>query len=77
MSENIARTQDVVDHTLCEDCLHDYMFLMKDNYHEFYIPVDELFVSLQLAANEGVIPPISEDWIFAMQSAGYTVLDKN
>lgn len=58
MTKNIAKTQDIVDHTLCEDCSHDYMLLMKDNHHSFYKPVDEVFAAMQLASNEGIIPPI-------------------
>ena len=75
MSKNIANVQEVVDHTDCEECVHDYMFLMKDKYHAFYMPVDEVFVAMQLAANEHIIPSLSEDWMFAMQNAGYTIVD--
>ena len=75
MSRNVAKVQKVVDHTECEECLTDYMFLMKDNYHAFFVPVDELFVAMQLASNEGVIPPIPEDWLFEMQQAEYTIIE--
>ena len=73
--KNIATAKQVIDHTDCEDCEHDFMFLMKDNYHSFYMPVDEVFVALQLAGNEGVIPPINEDWLCEMANNGYTIVD--
>ena len=75
MSRNVAKVQKVVDHTECEECLTDYMFLMKDNYHAFFVPVDELFVAMQLASNEGIILPIPEDWLFEMQQAEYTIIE--
>ena len=72
---NIAKTQDIIGHSDCEECSNDYMFLMKDNYHAFFVPVDEIFVAMQLASNKGVIPPIPEKWLYEMSVAGYTVFE--
>ena len=75
MSRNIAKVQEVVDHTDCEECLSDFMFLMKDNYHAFFVPVDELFVAMQLASNEGIIPPLPKEWLYEMGDEHYTIID--
>ena len=75
MPRNIAKVKQVVDHTECEECDHNFMFLMKDNHHTFFVPVDELFVAMQLASNKGIIPPIPNDWLFAMGDAHYTIID--
>ena len=72
---NKARVQAVVDHTECEECLTDYMFLMKDNYHVFFLPVDEMFVAMQMASNAGVIPPLPEEWKYDMYLAHYTIIE--
>lgn len=51
-----------IDHTLCEECLEDYLFKFKDSYHEFYIPLNDILTCLWLADKEGVIPPIRKSW---------------
>lgn len=76
MSRNKAKVQKLIDHMECEKCMTDYMFLMKDNYHAFFIPVDELFVAMQLASSEGIIPSLPKDWCYEMGLTGYTIIDK-
>lgn len=61
--ENIATVQnEVIDHMLCENCNDDYLFKMKDNYHEFFIPLRTIFGCLLLGDEMGIIPPLPSDW---------------
>lgn len=73
--KNIATVEELVDHSECEECSEDFLFLMKDNYHSFYLPMDIVFNCLQIASYCGCIPTLNKDWVDKMDYAGYTVLD--
>ena len=61
-NEAILRDNGIIDHTDCEECLEDYLFLMKDNYHEFCISLRTLIACLSMAEKEGAIPRMGSDW---------------
>ncbi|MCD8125138.1 MAG: hypothetical protein LUE23_08930 [Lachnospiraceae bacterium] len=62
--ENQAVLSDngIIDHAGCEECTKDYIFAMKDNYHEFQIGLRTILECLSMAEQEKAVPPLPEDW---------------
>lgn len=62
--ENIACLVDngIKDHTDCEECTEDYLFLMKDQEHEFFIGLRTILTCLAFAETKGAVPKLSEEW---------------
>lgn len=62
--ENKAYLMDnkIKDHTDCEKCMEDYIFKMKDNYHEFEIGLRTILSCLALAEKEGAVPELPKEW---------------
>lgn len=58
----------IVDHTDCEECLEDYLFLMRDNEHEFSIGLRTILACLAFAEEEGAVPPLPSEWWCDIQS---------
>ena len=52
----------IEDHTACEECLEEYLFLMRDKDHEFYIGLKTILSCVAFAEKEGIIPSLLEDW---------------
>lgn len=48
----------IKDHTDCQECGEDYLFMMKDNYHEFSIGLSTILSCLAMAEKEGAVPKI-------------------
>ena len=40
----------------------DYLFMMKDNYHEFSIGLSTILSCLAMAEKEGAVPKIPYEW---------------
>ena len=65
----VLKENEIVEHTDCEECLEDYIFLMKDNYHEFEIGLRTILACLAFAEKEGAVPPIDSEWWCAVRSS--------
>ena len=61
---NIAKLskKEIIEHVECLECFDDYLFKMKDNYHEFFISLQDILTCLWLAEEKGVLPPINSEW---------------
>ena len=46
----------------------DYIFAMKDKYHEFSIGLRTILDCLELAEQEGAVPKLSEEWWIQVQN---------
>ena len=53
---------EIKDHTTCEECLEEYLFLMRDKDHEFYIGLNTILSCLAFAEKEGIVPKLPEEW---------------
>ena len=67
MKKKIENTADLVyngieDHTDCEDCTEDYLLLMQDQEHEFYIGLRTVLACLSFAETNGAVPRLPEEW---------------
>lgn len=62
--ENMACLADneIKDHTNCEECTEDYLFLMKDQKHEFSIGLKTILACLAFAETKGAVPKLPEEW---------------
>lgn len=58
----------IEDHSDCEACQEDYIFAMKDKYHEFSIGLRTILDCLELAEQEGAVPKLSEEWWIQVQN---------
>ena len=65
-NQNLAKLskEEIIDHVKCQECLKDYLFKMKDNYHEFYISLRDVMTCFWLAEKEGLLPPIDDEWYY-------------
>ena len=52
----------IKEHGICEECMEEYVFTMRDNYHEFQLGLTTILTCLAYAQMEGAVPPISEEW---------------
>lgn len=59
---NKATPTGQVEQYRCESCDNEVMFEMKDNYHTFYISLNDLVECLQFASQEGLIPQIPREY---------------
>lgn len=55
-------TDNTIRENSCLNCNEDYLFLMKDNYHEFSIGLRTILSALAFAEKEGAVPKLPEDW---------------
>lgn len=62
--ENEAKlcNDEIEDHTDCQECGEDYLFKMKDNFHEFSIGLKTILSCLAMAEKEGAVPKIPYEW---------------
>lgn len=60
--ENIATVKDLIEHIECEECRENYLFLMKDNYHEFFLPLNTVLNCVLFASDNGIIPRVPNKW---------------
>lgn len=58
---NLAKKK-IIDHTDCEECLEDYLFLMQDSNHEFTLGLSTVLACLAFAENEGAVPSLPVEW---------------
>ncbi|QCZ44822.1 hypothetical protein [Levilactobacillus brevis] len=52
----------VADHTDCEDCEEELLFLMCDQEHEFSLGLSVVLNCLSIAEEEGFVPQLPNDW---------------
>ena len=52
----------IIDHTDCDDCTEDYVFLMRQDNREFGIGLTTLLACLAFAEREGAVPELPADW---------------
>lgn len=48
--------------TVCDRCDNSLMFLMKDNYHEFFIGIVTILDCLKKAEDAREVPELPFDW---------------
>lgn len=62
--ENRANLEDdrIKDHTGCEECTEDYLFLMRDQEHEFSIGLKTILSCLAFAEEKGAVPSLPYEW---------------
>lgn len=58
----------IIDHTGCEECLEDYLFLMRDEHREFSMGLRTVLACLAFAEKENAVPPLPPEWWFEIQS---------
>jgi hypothetical protein len=63
-SQNIANLdpREITEHFACEECLEEYLFKMRDSFHEFSIGLTTILSCLALAQDEGAVPELPADW---------------
>jgi hypothetical protein len=54
--------REIIEHFSCEECTEEYLFKMRDNYHEFSIGLTTILSCLALAQGEGALPELPADW---------------
>lgn len=50
------------EHTDCQECGEDYLFLMKDKEHEFFIGLRTILSCLAIAEKEEAVPKLPQEW---------------
>lgn len=50
------------DTTLCETCNEVLTFAMRDNFHEFSVGLSTILECLQVAEQQGYVPPLPAEW---------------
>lgn len=53
---------EIKDHTDCQECGEDYLFLMKDKEHEFSIGLRTILSCLAIAEKEEAVPKLPYEW---------------
>lgn len=61
----------LVDHSDCEYCKEDYLFAMKDRYHEFSVGLRTILDCLEMAEKEGAVPKLSDQWWLDVKNRYY------
>lgn len=52
----------IVDHSDCEECGEDYVFLMRRGDGEFPLGLRTVLACLAFAEREGAVPPLPDEW---------------
>ena len=53
---------EIKDHTDCQERGEDYLFLMKDKEHEFFIGLRTILSCLAIAEKEEAVPRLPYEW---------------
>jgi hypothetical protein len=48
--------------SVCDNCDNSLMFLMKDNYHEFFVGIVTILDCLKKAEEAGEVPKLPTNW---------------
>lgn len=62
--------------TECLEYDEPFYFALKDNHHTFALPISTLLQCLKFAENEGVIPPIDQNWWAEMKMQFRVLADR-
>lgn len=54
--------KEIIDHSDCEDCEEEYVFLMKQGEREFPVGLRTVLACLAFAQYEGAIPELPDEW---------------
>lgn len=52
----------IEDHTECQECSEDYIFLMQDNNGKFTLGLQTILECLAIAQEVNAIPEIPSEW---------------
>lgn len=52
----------IMDHSDCQDCGEDYVFLMRKGDEEFPLGLRTVLACLAFAEREGAVPPLPDEW---------------
>lgn len=52
----------IMDHSDCEECTEDYVFLMRRGDEEFTIGLRTILSCLAFAEHEGAVPELPDEW---------------
>lgn len=68
--DNKAKLLDnrIIEHAECEECNEEYLFALKDSYHEFSIGLTTIISCIAFAEKEGVVPELPEEWWYKIRS---------
>lgn len=67
-NEAVIADNRVIENEECEKCETEYMFAMRDNYHEFFISLQTVLSCLAFAEREGIVPDLPLEWWQAIHS---------
>lgn len=62
VNEAMLAEQRIVEHYDCEECSEEYLFLMRNDEHEFSIGLRTILSCLAFAEKEGAIPGLPPEW---------------
>lgn len=66
VNQAIPKTKDgqwqVGNHTLCDECQEELVFMMKLNEQEFALGLKTVLQCLSIAENELSVPPLPDEW---------------
>lgn len=66
MDDNTERAvlarREIIDHSDCEECGEDYVFLMRRGDEEFDLGLRTVLACLAFAEREGAVPPLPDEW---------------
>lgn len=62
INEAVIAKQEIIDHSDCEECMEDHLFLMRDNEHEFFVGLRTVLSCLAFAEDYGAVPKLPDGW---------------
>lgn len=66
MDDNTERAvlarREIIDHSDCEECGEDYVFLMRRGDEEFDLGLRTVLACLAFAEREGAVPSLPDEW---------------
>lgn len=73
MSKNVIKANLTGDYERiqCESCDEEFLFLFRDSQHEFVIGLNDMLKCFRFASEQGVLPPLPEEWEKALLDFKY------
>lgn len=62
INEAVLGREEIIEHADCEECREDYLFLMRDAEHEFFVGLRTILSCLAFAEREGAVPELPSGW---------------
>lgn len=58
----VLARREIIDHSDCEECGEDYVFLMRRGDEEFDLGLRTVLACLAFAEREGAVPSLPDEW---------------